>query len=266
MSIFNPRTQTEFEGLIVRTVADDPALVDTIQGLVDAVWPLYMREMHYARGARYRPDYFGLFKRWPHLQTAIYDPGSEEIIASTMACALAWEGDEQDLPDEGWDWQVTTAAADHDAGSKPTTLGAVSITIHPDHRGRALSSGLLRLMRQLGRQEGTRRLIAPVRPTTKAHHPFTDMDEFLSWETPEGYSQDPWIRTHQRLGARVVRPCRLSMQLDGTVAEWSAVTGEIFTRSGDYPIANGLHPLRIDLDADYGYYAEPNVWMVHDLD
>jgi hypothetical protein len=43
---------------------------------------------------------------------------------------------------------------------------------------------------------------------------------------------DPWIRTHQRLGATILCPAHGAMTITGTVAEWEEWTDMAFPESG----------------------------------
>jgi hypothetical protein len=70
---------------------------------------------------------------------------------------------------------------------------------------------------------------------------------------------------HARAGARLVGICSESMIIPGTVAEWQEWTGLCFPESGHYAVSGALQPVEIDVEADRGVYAEPNVWMHHAL-
>ena len=87
----------------------------------------------------------------------------------------------------------------------------------------------------------------------------------LAAESPreDGTMLDPWMRVHERLGARVATPLPRSLRITGTVAEWESWTGMAFPESDRYVFPEGLAPVRIDRAADRGFYWEPNVWMVH---
>lgn len=252
------------DGFTIRSVAEDQSLIDSIEALVELVWPTFIRECGPYREARYHGDYPGLYRRWPDCQRAILDENGN-VVAALHCCPLAWDGDENDLPDEGWDWELETAADDLAAGRTPKTLGAVSITIHSDMRGRHMSSEVIGVMRRIGVHMGLGRLIAPVRPTQKSQHPRLSIEDYLELKTPDGFSVDPWIRTHERLGARVVKPCHQSMQLEGSVEDWRRWTGEALDSTGLHIFPGGLVPLQVDLDTGRCLYIEPNVWMVHVL-
>jgi hypothetical protein len=85
----------------------------------------------------------------------------------------------------------------------------------------------------------------------------------VTWRRPDGEPLDPWIRTHTRLGARILAPAPRSQVICGTVAEWESWTGLVFPDSGDYVIPEGLSTLHVDRDADRCTYVEPNVWVQH---
>jgi hypothetical protein len=70
--------------------------------------------------------------------------------------------------------------------------------------GRAVSAGL-------------ERVIAPVRPSLKTRYPLTPMENFARWNRGDGLHLDPWVRTHQRLGATILGPAADSMVIS---ARW----------------------------------------------
>jgi len=89
------------------------------------------------------------------------------------------------------------------------------------------------------------------------------MERYIRWTREDGLPFDPWIRTHVRLGARIVRVAPRSMVTRGTVAEWEEWTEMSFPESGPYVVPGAMAPLEIDVEADLGIYVEPNCWVVH---
>jgi len=71
------------------------------------------------------------------------------------------------------------------------------------------------------------------------------------------------LRTHERLGAEIVKVAPESIRVSGTVAEWEEWTEMALPESGAYVVPGALVPIEIDRERDEGVYAEPNVWMVH---
>jgi hypothetical protein len=102
-----------------------------------------------------------------------------------------------------------------------------------------------------------------VRPSLKHRYPITPIEDYIRWRREDGQLFDPWMRVHERLGARVLAALPRSMRITGTVQEWEAWTGMAFPESGDYVFPEGLAPLHVDRAADLGSYWEPNVWIVH---
>jgi hypothetical protein len=106
-------------------------------------------------------------------------------------------------------------------------------------------------------------VIAPVRPTLKNRYPLADMADFAGWTRPDGLHLDPWIRTHQRLGASILRPAPRSMVITGTVAEWEDWAKMAFPQTGPYVVPAALDLVQIDREQDLGSYEETNLWMRH---
>jgi hypothetical protein len=118
-------------------------------------------------------------------------------------------------------------------------------------------------MGEMGRSHGLDTLIAPVRPTLKDRYPLTPIETFIGWRRPDGELLDPWLRTHERLGAEIVKVAPRSMEIPGKVAEWEEWTKMVFPETGSYVVPGALVPVEIDRERDQGLYLEPNVWMAH---
>jgi hypothetical protein len=97
----------------------------------------------------------------------------------------------------------------------------------------------------------------------KEQYPLMAIERYVRWRREDGQPFDPWMRIHERLGARVAVPLPRSMQITGTVGEWETWTGMAFPESGDYVFPQGLALVHIDRSTDTGSYWEPNIWMVH---
>ena len=145
----------------------------------------------------------------------------------------------------------------------PTVLCALGITIAPEYRGRGLSRRMIERMAELGRVHGLDTSIAPVRPTLKHRYPLTPIERYLVAARPDGTHLDPWLRTHERLGAEIIKVASESVVITGTVADWEEWTEMAFPDSGAYVVSGALVPIEIDRERDEGVYIEPNVWMVH---
>lgn len=92
------------------------------------------------------------------------------------------------------------------------------------------------------------------------------MERYAQWRRSDGRLFDPWLRTHERLGARFAGIGTHGNVFRGTVAEWEQWTGFAFPGSGQYIVVGALEPLHIHHDRDEGVLIEPNVWMVHPVE
>jgi GNAT superfamily N-acetyltransferase len=132
-----------------------------------------------------------------------WDDERNEVVAVGMAVPAAWDGNAASLPDGGLD--ATVEARFADGAPEPTALCAMQILIAPEYRGRSLSARMIERMAEIGRDHGLNTLIAPVRPTLKERYPLTPMERYIEWRRPDGTHFDPWLRTHERLGATIAK-------------------------------------------------------------
>jgi GNAT superfamily N-acetyltransferase len=185
----------------------------------------------------------------------------ELVVAGGWGIALRWDQTIDDLPG-GYDDALVRSFSTDDL-STHNTLSVMAIAVHRDFRGRALSSMVITELRRRAHDAGLAHVIAPVRPTLKATYPLTPMATFARWRRGDGEHLDPWIRTHERLGARILAPAPRSMIVTGTVSQWEAWTRMAFPASGAYVVAEALDLVVIDRDNDTGIYIESNLWMQH---
>jgi GNAT superfamily N-acetyltransferase len=190
-----------------------------------------------------------------------WDEERNEVVGVGNAIPAAWDGDMASLPDGGVDAVVEAGFAEE--APAPTVLCALQILIAPDHRGQGLSSRMIERMAEIGRDHGLDTLIAPVRPNLKHRYPLVPMERYITWRRPDGTHLDPWLRTHERIGAPIVKVAPESMRVPGTLAEWEEWTGMAFPETGSYVVPGALVPVEVDRERDEVLYVEPNVWMVH---
>ena len=203
-----------------------------------------------------------LLDELPAYQFALYDAGADSVLAEGHTGPLAWNGDDAALPD-GIDAALRQAVTAQRERSPVDTLCAFAAEVAPGARERGLAAELLRGMGELARRHGLRRMIAPVRPSWKERYPLAPIARYVTWRREDGQLLDPWMRMHERLGARVATPLPRSLLITGAVGDWESWTGLAFPDSGDYTFPHGLAPVTIDRARDQGTYWEPNVWMVH---
>jgi GNAT superfamily N-acetyltransferase len=193
---------------------------------------------------------------------ALSDEG--EVVGESNAAPCWWDGVPAHLPD-GIDAALTDALDCLDTGRTVNTLCTLATLVTPAARGAGLSRLMLEAMSELARRHGFGHVVAPVRPSLKERYPLTPIERYATWRRPDGLLFDPWMRTHERLGAVVGPPLPYSLRITGSVAEWESWTGMVFPDPGRYVIPHGLAVVQIDRGRDLGRYWEPNVWMITDL-
>jgi GNAT superfamily N-acetyltransferase len=191
----------------------------------------------------------------------VWDDEREQVVGAGNAIPVAWDGDKASLPDGGVDTVVEARFAK--GAPTPTVLCALQIVIAAECRGQGLSSRMIERMGEIGRAHGLDTLIAPVRPNLKHRYPRAAIERYIAWRRPDGTLFDPWLRTHERLGAEIAKVAPESMRVTGTVAEWERWAEMTFPETGSYVVPGALVPVEIDLERNEGLYLEPNVWMVH---
>ncbi|MGW2354258.1 hypothetical protein [Actinacidiphila glaucinigra] len=237
------------------TAGERPDLREQARAALWRGWPEFI--LHAPSSAEYRRRALAYF---PRFDVLLLDGG--EVVAGGAGVALCWDGEAGTLPD-GYDGAMAASVTGHEACVVPDTLCVMVAAVRPDRLGGGLAARVLTALRDRAVDAGLRRVIAPVRPTLKARYPLTAMEDFAGWTRPDGLHLDPWIRTHQRLGATVLAPAPRSMVITGTVAEWEAWAGMAFPRTGGYVVPGALDLVEIDRERDRGVYAESNLWMRH---
>jgi hypothetical protein len=224
------------------------------------VWPEY--NLHGETVNYWWPQ---LDEEFPDFQFLLYDQADDTVLAVGITGPLAWDGRDESLPD-GIDAVLEVIFGQRRQGrlgQQANTVCALAAEIQPGGRSRGLAAEMLAAMRANALRHGLTRLIAPVRPSWKARYPLAPIERYVQWRREDGRLLDPWMRTHERLGARVGAPLPRSLRIDGTVADWESWVGMPFPESGDYVFPEGLATVHIDREADLGSYWEPNVWMIH---
>jgi hypothetical protein len=245
-----------FMAFAVHTASERPDLWE--RGIPSAsVWPEY--NLH---GDVLNRWWGHLDEDLPEFQFVLYDETRDEVVAEGHTGPLWWDGSDATLP-EGIDSAIEQIFAQLRAGKPVNTLCALAAESPREGRARGLAEQLLKAMRSIAQRQGLKHLVATDRRSLKERYPLTAIERYARWRRDDGQLFDPWMRIHERLGARVAIPLPRSLQITGTVGEWETWTGMAFPESGDYVFPEGLAPVHIDRPTDRGSYWEPNVWMVH---
>jgi GNAT superfamily N-acetyltransferase len=170
-----------------------------------------------------------------------------------------------ELPEDGWDRVIRWAHEDWRAGRPPNAVSALEINVLAPYRGRGIAQLMLTAMQENTRARGFADLYAPLRPSDKHLEPLTPFADYVARCRADGLPYDSWVRTHVRVGARIVKPAPTSMVVAGTLAEWSAWTGMPFDRSGPVIVPGALSPVHVSVEQNHAVYIEPNLWIHHRL-
>lgn len=208
--------------------------------------------------------YIGRVREWfPTWNLTLVDEDEDEVpVAAGWGVPVRWDGSVEGLP-SGYTDSLVRAVEGRERGVAPDTLVICGAVVTPSLTGRGLAGETLLALRRAALDSGLTQVVAPVRPTTKARYPLTPIETFMRWRRPDGTALDPWIRTHERLGAEILATAPASQTMTGTVAQWEKWTGLALPDSGEYVVPDGLGLLRVDRTTDEGVYQEPNVWMRH---
>jgi GNAT superfamily N-acetyltransferase len=244
------------DGVEVVTTADRPDMNDESSAAFRPGWPEFIfhdpvSRAHIERVERYFPSY----------DVLLLDGGA--VVAGGWGVPLRWDGTVSGLPERGYDGALIAAVSEHEQGRAPDTLCIMAAAVRADRQGTGLAGRVIAALRERAASRDLRHVIAPVRPALKSRYPLAPMTSFAHWSRADGLHIDPWIRTHQRLGAEILAPAPESMIIVGAVAEWEQWAGMAFPETGQYVVPQALDLVSIDREQDRGRYAETNLWMRH---
>jgi hypothetical protein len=200
-------------------------------------------------------------ERFADHQLCLVDEASGYVVAAAN-CAPVRCDDIGNLPEEGWDWAVETAAGQ--SGEDANVLVALAVSVPVMHRAKGHARVMIRALQDQAVRRGYEALIVAVRPSAKAAHPHVAIEDYMTWKDSRGRIFDPWLRSHSACGGRMVKACKRSMVVEEPLAFWETWLNQSFERSGDYTVPGALAPVRIDLEARIGRYEEPNGWMAYE--
>lgn len=218
-------------------------------------WPEFI--FHDEVPKQYMPRVEKYFRDYDIL---LLDSGS--VAAGGWGVPLTWDGTVEDLP-KGYDDALVRAVEGHEAGRRPNAFSFMAAAVAKAYDRQGLATEALTTLAAKARSAGIEHVIAPIRPTWKSRYPNVPMAEYATWTRDDGLSIDPWIRTHQRMGATILAPAAESMLIRGTVAEWEQWTSMVFPVSGDYVVPDALNLVHVDREADTATYREENLWVQH---
>lgn len=237
------------------TRADHPALDEMAAVVFRERWPEFV--FHDEIPQQFMGRVGQHFARY---DVMVLDRGA--VVAGGWGVPFAWDGTYADLPD-GYDGTLVRAVEGNEADRKATAFSFMAAAVASTHDKRGLASVVLAELTSRARADGIENVVAPLRPTWKHRYPTVPMAEYATWTRPDGLSVDPWIRTHQRMGARILGTAPRSMVIRGTVADWESWTDMPFPASSSYVVPGALNLVHIDRTLDRGTYVEENLWVQH---
>ncbi len=253
--------ETAGEGLVLERVGDQERPAAAWEALFAGGWPAFIDADPLA--ATHLPRVRGVFA---DLQVVLVDESAaredEHLLAAAWGVPIAWDGDAEHLPG-GYGDALVAALAGHDDGDAADTLVLCAAQVHPHAARRGLAATVLTGLSGLAAESGLHRVVAPLRPTLKHRYPLTPIEDYATFLRPDGQPLDPWLRTHTRMGARVVATSPASQTFVGSVAAWERWSGLALPASGEYVVDRALAPLHLDHPANRGTLVEPGIWVRH---
>lgn len=237
--------------------ADSAELNKAASSIEQAAW----NELGYLNYTRAHYEYYSeLLDTYPEFQLCLVDEETGYPVAVANSVPFFCSGPE-DLPAEGWDWVVETAA--RRKNGDVNMLGALAVSVPAVHRSKGYARIMIRALLALAEEKKFNGVVVPVRPTGKVRHPWVPIAEYMAWTDESGRPYDPWLRSHMSSGGRIVGPCERSMVVREPLGFWENWSNKRFEESGRYTLKGGIAPVAIDLDHQIGTYEEPNVWVAY---
>jgi len=241
--------------LAIRSRADDPQLKKAASAIEQAAWS----NLGYLSYTRAHYEYYAeLLDAYPEYQLCLVDEETGYPVAVASSVPFACSGPD-DLPPEGWDWVVETAA--RTKNTRVNMLGALAVSVPAVHRSKGYARVMIRSLIDLAETKKLDGVVVPVRPTAKVRHPWVSIADYMAWTDESGRAYDPWLRSHLSVGGKLVGPCERSMVVHEPIAFWENWSKQRFETSGAYALEGALAPVKIDLERRTGTYEEPNVWV-----
>ena len=151
--------------LAIRSRADAPQLKRAASAIEQAAWG----NLGYLNYTRSHYDYYSeLLDAYPEYQLCLVDEDTGYPVAVANSVPFACSGPD-DLPPEGWDWVIETAA--RTMNTRVNMLGALAVSVPAVHRSKGYARLMIRSLIDLAETKKLDGVVVPVRPTAKARHP-----------------------------------------------------------------------------------------------
>jgi len=185
---------------------------------------------------------------------------NHELIGFMNTVPFHFNHDLNQLPERGWDWMLKKGITDFEDKIAPNYLGGLQVIVRSKFKNQGYSKVILSYAKRFLTTSSFTNLVIPIRPTNKHKFPTMPMREYLDLKN-ENEVYDPWIRTHLKGGAEVIKVCERSMIMDGNIEFWKTILKKKSLKSGQYTLSGALNLISIDVENDIGVYVEPNIWI-----
>lgn len=199
---------------------------------------------------------------FPDHQLYLIGP-NEELIGFINTIPFQFNQELKQLPEEGWDWMLGKGIEDYENKLKHNYLGGLQVIVKQEYQGKGYSKVILNYAKSICAKFKYRNLVIPIRPTRKHEFPEITMASYMEM-TKEAKIYDPWIRTHLKNGASIIKVCENSMNVKRELDFWKPLIKKEIVESGNYLAHGALSPIRIDIKNNMGEYREPNIWIYYD--
>lgn len=199
---------------------------------------------------------------FPEYQQFLIDP-NEELIGFINTVPFHFNKSLSELPEFGWDWMFEKAITDYETKTNPNFLGGLQVIVKSKFQGKGFSKQILNYTKNFIKSTKLLNLVIPIRPTEKHKFPQMPMTAYLKLKN-ENEIYDPWIRTHIKGGAQIIKVCEKSMTMKGDIKFWESMLNKKILKSGKYKLEGALDLITIDCENNIGQYVEPNIWIKYD--
>ncbi len=230
-------------------------LIDQVASLDNRSWPVFLQN--------------GDAKSWKHFYDELTEyvllfEQNDEVIGAGFTVPLKWDGTVKDLPESIEEILQRGLSNKHDH-NQANTLIPVGVLVDASQQGQGLSNFILEEMKRLAYNLNLSSLVVPVRPTQKSKYPLQSIFSYATWRQSDKYLYDPWLRVHEKLGAKVIHISDCTLIVKAPLSDWINWTGMIFPESGKYIVPGALSPIEVCLESHSASYKDPNVWMKHPM-
>ncbi len=242
------------EQYVIRSRGDSTDLAKSAAVIEQVAW----KELGFLNFTRSQAYYEELLELHADFQLCLVNSETGYVVAAANSVPLYLE-DGDDLDPNGWDWVVERAWQTRN--ETPNMLAGLAVSVPDIHKSQGFARIMIGAMKALAMSRGLAGPIIPVRPSLKNRHPEVPIADYVTWIDPQGRTYDPWLRSHVSMGGNIVGLCENSMVVSEPIGFWETWMNRRYDASGDFEVAGGLVPVRIDTKSGIGTYAEPNVWF-----